>query len=376
MAKRKRLTPARPGYLQPERGLETKMMGAPMAPPIAQVAREAASTAALEELTTAVERARDAGLIVQELPLEAIDAQHLTRDRLQMDPDEMATLEASLTARGQQTPIEITPLTASDGPCTHGLISGWRRLTVLRALHARTGEARFATVKALVVQAERAQDAYVAMVEESEIRVNLSLYKRAHIALRAVQEGVFPTQRAALQGLYGSTTRSKRSKIGSFLPLVEALGRGLRHGPQIPEKLGLALARQMTQDPDFGTRLAYRLRVAQADSSEDELRVLTRALARAEAGLSLEEGDGASATLPEPVSESVSDSDTALPPADPAVKSARPIPAPRHDMTRYEVSAGLAAQHYSAEGRIELRGPQVDARLWADLKDWLDRRTR
>ena len=58
----------------------------------------------------------------------------------------------------------------SSGALPYGLISGWRRLTALQALHAETGEARFATVQALVRRPETAADAYVTMVEENEIR--------------------------------------------------------------------------------------------------------------------------------------------------------------------------------------------------------------
>ena len=359
MAKRKRLTPARSGYLQSEAGPETLRAGGPMAPPIAQVAREVASTAALDELTAVVEQAREAGLLLQELPLEVIDAGHLVRDRLALDPDEMAALEASIAARGQQTPIEVTPLDTPQGGRTHGLISGWRRLMALRALHDRTGADRFATVRAVVVGAESAQDAYVAMVEENEIRVNLSLYERAHIALRAVEEGVFPTERAALRGLYGNATASKRSKIGSLLPVVQALGKALRFGPDIPEKLGLALSRELARTPGFGARVTRMLRETDGiNSAADEMRLLSRAVARAAEARSGSEAGKTSGT------ESHTGSDEAH-------KAAA-----RADLTRYDITGKLALIFHE-EGdqcRIELRGAQITGRLRDDLRDWLMRR--
>ena len=98
--------------------------------------------------------------MVLDLPLDAIAPDHLTRDRLPAEDAEMAALRASIRAHGQRTPIEVTPLEGA-GALPYGLISGWRRLQALKALHAETGEARFATVQALVRRPETAADAYV-----------------------------------------------------------------------------------------------------------------------------------------------------------------------------------------------------------------------
>ena len=349
MAKRKRLTPARPNHF--DSPPETK--SSPVAaPPIAQVARDSAATAALETLSDQMARARAAGLMLETLPLDAIEADHLVRDRLGQEEEDMAALMASLEARGQQTPIEVTAL-PGPGAARYGLISGWRRLMALRALHERSGEDRFATVKALITTPETAQAAYVAMVEENEIRVGLSLYERAHIAWRAVQEGVYPTPRAALQGLYASVSRSRRSKIGSLLPVVEALGAHLRFGPAIPEKLGLALAKALEADPDLPSRLSRRLRETKPDSAEAELRLLSRSLTRSE--------DAAGArSAPQKTSK-----------AAPATSSVG------EDLTRYRITGALELIHHAAQdgsGRLELTGAQVNDRLLTDLKAWLEAR--
>lgn len=257
MAKRKRLTPARlSSDFQQGPAPEVKSMPpgmAPgMAPPIAQVSREAASTAALEEVTHQMESARSAGLLLEAVALEQIDANAMIRDRMVLDPEEMQALENSIEARGQQTPIELAPRTPPqpDAP-DYVLVSGWRRLKALRNLYERTGEARYATVKARVLPETGLRDAYIAMVEENEIRANLSNFERAHIAASMVQHGIYPTQRQALQGLYGALPRARRSKIGSFIPLVQTFGDLLHHGPAITEKLGLALSKALTQRPGF-----------------------------------------------------------------------------------------------------------------------------
>ena len=93
----------------------------------------------------------------------------------------------------------------------------------LKALHAETGEARFATVQALVRRPETAADAYVAMVEENEIRLGLSQYERARVAALAAARGVFPDEEAALRALFATASRPKRSRIRAFLALYHGL---------------------------------------------------------------------------------------------------------------------------------------------------------
>ena len=338
MAKRKRLTAPQGDYLT----AATAMRG-PVGPaPIAAVAGEAASAAALAELAAAMQAARDEGRMIEVLPLEAVDTAHLVRDRMALDEDEMAALMSSLSARGQQTPIEVVKL----GQGRYGLISGWRRLTALSRLHAATGDERFATVRALVVAPGSAEAAYVAMVEENEIRVNLSHYERARIAFRAQAEGVFPTIRAALKGLYAAAPRAKRSKIGSFVALVEAFDDVLRYPTAISEKLGLALVKALEAEAGFGDHLRAALAEAAPASAEAELAVLTAALSGALSG-----------------------------PSAPGSKPGAKAPAKsKPDLTRYDITSGLALRHWPEAGKIELTGDQVDEALLRDLKDWLERR--
>ena len=100
--------------------------------PIAAVAGQSASEAALAELSDTLRSAREEGRLIQALPLDAIEADHLVRDRLVADEEEMQTLISSIRARGQQTPVEVMALEGG----RYGLISGWRRLTALRRLAA------------------------------------------------------------------------------------------------------------------------------------------------------------------------------------------------------------------------------------------------
>ncbi len=362
MAKRKRLTPAQGSYLAPDATsapLSAAPLGASSAP-IAQVASEASAHAALEELSSVLAEARSKGLMIQELPLSAIDGGYLVRDRLEQNPEEMEALEASLRARGQQTPIEVVALPELVDGMTHGLISGWRRLTALTALHDGGRAPQFATVLARVIEPDSAEAAYVAMVEENEIRVNLSHYERARIAVRALKEGVFQSQKLALQGLFGNATRSRRSKIGSFVTLVESLD-GLLHFPTaISERLGLALVKEIESSPAFLAALEAEMLKTPRGTPDEELAVLNAALER-----------------PRPAAEATS------PPDHPVTQGASPV-RPRVRSTTPKMAVGerlilnagpgLRLGFSPDEGKIELMGTAVGEDLLADLQDWLRRR--
>ncbi|MDU9006550.1 ParB/RepB/Spo0J family partition protein [Sedimentitalea todarodis] len=357
MAKRKRLTPAQDGFLQADPGKR-----GPLSPaPIAQVAGETSASAALAELSDTLRTARTQGRMIEALALDAVDETHLVRDRMiQPDDEEMEALMTSLRARGQQTPIEVVALpapngTGSNSTARYGLISGWRRLGALRRLYAVDQDERFATVQARIIRPVDAQAAYVAMVEENEIRAALSLYEKGRIALRAVHEGVYPTPRAALRGLFGSVSRSRRSKIGSFLTLVEPLDSVLRFPVAIPEKLGLGLAKALQEDHGFGSKLGARLRETPPETAEAELKILAAVLrdwTRAQ------KADTAPGTTPQQA----------------------PAPRPRlSGLDSASIAKRLGESRVSVRfnpqaGRIDLTGGGVNADLFAALQDWLKSR--
>lgn len=320
MAKRKRLS------LEPTpAGIETKPMPSPVAAaPIAQVAGAASEAAAMREMSDYLAHARAKGLLLTTLPLSKIELGHLERDRLLAEDEEMEALVTSLRARGQQTPIEVTRL-PGDPRERYGLISGMRRVTALMRLHRETGEDRFARVTARILPPTNAPDAYLAMVEENEIRADLSFWERARVVVKAVEAGAFPDRAAALKGLYGSVSRAKRSKIGSFVTVVAALDGTLRFPTALSEKRGLALAKALS-DPAHLPRIEAALRDAAPQDAEAEQAILMRA-----------------AASPRPTK--------AKPPAPPG-----PVTVLR-------------------EGdRLVVSGPGVDASLMRDLKAWLSNR--
>lgn len=271
MAKRKRLGGADPDRVG-QAALETKAMFplgvARHSAPIADVARDSAATAALEEMTDRWHAARDGGRLVLSLSHDAIDLAYLQRDRVAIDADEMASLTQSLSERGQQIPVEVVALPGNAG---YGLLSGWRRCKALRSLHAETGEARFATVQALLRRPEEASDAYRTMVDENEIRASLSHFERARIVVKAVEAGVFVDEEAGLAGLFGTVPRARRSKIRSFMVLVHALEGALAFPDKISERAGLGLVQRMQADAGFGPRLrAALIDEAPADAAAEQ----------------------------------------------------------------------------------------------------------
>ncbi len=264
MAKRKRLEMPTETV---SADLETKSTFPPRTRmPIADVAGDTAGLAALEEVAREMTAAEEEGRVVKRLPLAKIGLHHLGRDRLELDPDEMEVLKASIEARGQQTPIEVVNLGTS-----YGLISGLRRVEALRAL----GETH---VLALVKTPDGAVEAYQAMVEENEIRSNLSFYERANIAVLCAGQNVYRTPREAVAGLFAHAPAAKRSKIMKFLVVREALGKSLRFPTAIPEKLGLQLAAAIEADRRFASRLADALRKTPPEDAAAERRSLERAL--------------------------------------------------------------------------------------------------
>ncbi|MBL4757643.1 MAG: hypothetical protein JKY32_08390 [Rhizobiales bacterium] len=386
MAKRKRLTPAQPDHFA-TRAPETKSTspsgpGGPSgpgfnAPPIAQVAGDTATHAALTEVTGILEDARSQGRLIEALPLKAINVKYMLRDRILTNDEDMNSLMISLRARGQQTPIEvvalpdIVPLNAPPRP-NYGLISGWRRLSALIKLYEETGEDRFATIKALIVTPDTAQDAYVAMVEENEIRVNLSLYERARIALHAAGEGIFPTPRHAVLALFEAAPRAKRSKISSFIGLVRGLDGVLLFPKAISEKFGLELVKGLENDPGLKKNLQDRLTYENPQTISDEMDILVEELRLSQRANMPPAAETESVAAPELDSDTDSNSG---PETDSIAGIDRP-PVSGLPYTRPDIVAPALWLRFD-EGdnpRIELSGTGVDDALCRALKVWLAER--
>ena len=268
MAKRKRLEVPTEAVSP---GLETKSAfpTPPARMPIAEVARDTAGRAALEEVAREMTSAEEEGRVVKKLPIAQVIGHYLSRDRMVLDPEEMDALKASIAERGQQTPIEVLRM----GGQEYGLISGMRRIEALRELG-------MTEVLALIKRPEDSAAAYRAMIEENELRADLSFYERANIAVAAVGQGIYPDTRRAVAGLFAHASPAKKSKITRFVTIRNHLGKVLTFPTAIPEKLGLALAQALEADAKLGARIGDALRKTVPEDAAAERRTLERALKR------------------------------------------------------------------------------------------------
>jgi len=354
MAKRRRLTPAQTDYLANPAMLETKSALRPGLPsgapsPIAQVAGDASTIAAFQEVSDYLAAARSEGRLIQRLPLRTVSLDYLIRDRLEIHEEDLGHLIDSIRLNGQRSPIEVTEV----DPGRYGLISGFRRMAALKRLHEETGDDQFGHVLALVRRPDTAEDAYVAMVEENEVRLGLSYYERARIAAKAVSLGVFDSEKAALQRLFASASRARRSKIGSFLTIYHRLDHCLRFPSALPERLGLAVAKLIDHAPAQIDALQNDLRQNPASSATEELARLSAAVEKQALNA---------------VTEPVLAGDTpAAQPRDPAPTAAKPAPM----LEEIRPGVFLKVEGGWLKPQLTLSGPNVGPEFRERLLLWL-----
>ncbi len=222
--------------------------------PIAQVAADSAGAYETGSSAERAERARDsaeaqkfreadaAGLLIFEIPIDRIEPLSMQRDRTVIDKEGMEELEFSIAANGLRMPIEVYALKGSESGKQYGLLSGYRRLIAQQNLVARTGDDRFRSIKAVLRDPDQMGGAFVAMVEENEIRQDLSHYERGRISVIAAQQGAFNSTEEAVAHMFAAASKAKRSKIRSFAMIFEELGDMLEFPEGMREKDGLRLA--------------------------------------------------------------------------------------------------------------------------------------
>ena len=221
--------------------------------PIAQVAGEAAAAMEVQSPEVRAEIARDkvdaarlraaetGGLVMTEIPTDEIDASVLVRDRADVVEEDLLELRASIVKNGLRLPIEVYKLPEPSEGRLYGLLSGYRRLMAVRQA-GDFGIERMKTIKAVVRERQNVGAAYISMVEENEVRVNLSHFERGRIAVVAAQQQAFANTEDAVAKLCEHASRAKRSKIRSFAQIFEDLGDLLEFADQLTEMRGLAVA--------------------------------------------------------------------------------------------------------------------------------------
>lgn len=275
-------------------------------------------------------RLRTLGLIVDLIPIDAIDTTKLVRDRLPSDADlELEELKASIRDIGLSNPIRVEPA----GQGRYELVQGMRRLSAFRALFAQTKDPRYAVIPAgLMTDAGGLEALYRRMVDENLVRKDVSFAEMAALArdYAADPDTDCDDPDKAVAILFKSAGYQKRSYIRAFVSVVNVLGETLRYPQEIPRNLGLALRRRLETEP--GIAAAIREELADWDSRTimDELDVLRRWTGAGEAEETFPAGKVA-------------------PPAPAATRKAR--------VTFHVPRAQGAAKCTAANGRLEIQSP-------------------
>jgi ParB family chromosome partitioning protein len=246
----------------------------PATAPIASVAAETALSVDGEPAQQKLNRldaerlraAEGQGRLILEIPTDQIRADAMIRDRAVIDAAELEELQISIRESGQRLPIEV--YRAADG---YTLLSGYRRLMAVRNL-AEINPDAFTTINVLVRPPADAAEAFAAMVEENEIRANLSHFERGRIAVIGAKEGAFVNTEAAINVLFNAASAAKRSKVRSFAEIFECLGDLLTFPEFISERRGLRLANALRQNGERPLRAA--LGAGGFATAEDEWAVL------------------------------------------------------------------------------------------------------
>src|SRR5690606_38747547 len=157
---------------------------------------------------------------IHHIPITAIAEDALVRDRTHLDPEALEELTGSIRDDGLRLPIEVFVLDEPKDGRTHGLISGFRRLAAVRALAAE-GIEGFATVAALVRTPADMAAAMMAMVEENEVRDEITPWDRGALLVTAAEMELFEDVEAAVAGLHPRASRMKRTRLRAFARAVE-----------------------------------------------------------------------------------------------------------------------------------------------------------
>lgn len=236
-------------------------------------AAEAAIRAENDRLAHAFVALKKSGLIVDLIPLDQVRMTKLTRDRVAKRDPELDELKSSIKAVGLSNPIRVEEV----GDGEYELIQGFRRLSAYKELYAETGDEAYARIPAgLMARGARLAKLYQRMVDENLIRRDISFAEMAQLAWAYAREETQETLDigSAVDRLYGSAGRQKRSYIKHFAELMRLLGSDLAHAEAIPRALGLQLVKMMDDDPGLVGRIRAVLANMPDRDAEAELALL------------------------------------------------------------------------------------------------------
>ncbi len=238
--------------------------------------RKAAEETIREEndrLATEFVRLKREGLITDRVPLEAVVADKLMRDRAPGADEDLQELMLSIREIGLSNPLRVEA--REDGK--YELIQGMRRLMAFRALHAETGDPAFATIPVGIVPAENElHTSYRRMVDENLIRKDISFAEMATLARRYAEDPAnqCPEVSEAVSVLFKSASDQKRSYIRAFAELLTRLEKLLEHPQKIPRNVGVELKRALDRDAGLVQRVSQALKAEPGRDAKREVAIL------------------------------------------------------------------------------------------------------
>lgn len=218
-------------------------------------------------------RLKKLGLVTDMVPLDAVHATKLVRDRAQGRDEALDELKASIRAVGLSNPIRVELV--AEG--RYELVQGWRRLSAYRELYAETGDEAFAYIPAgLMAKGETLDGLYRRMVDENMVRKDISFSEMAQLARAYAGDEATDCRDLddAVNRLFATANPQKRSYIRRFAFLLATVGESLNHAEAIPRALGLAVANRLEGETGSVNRLVSALK--KADGAEAELDALRR----------------------------------------------------------------------------------------------------
>jgi ParB family chromosome partitioning protein len=220
---------------------------------------------------------------VHAIPLDAIDAEAIARDRTRLDEAAFLELRDSIARTGLRQPIEVfaldTPEDAPGGAPRFGLVSGFRRLRAFRSL-AAADPGRWATIPAFVRPHASVAEVLAAMVAENDVRADLSPWEKGAIAARATRAGHFPDIPEAIRALYPSANRPKRGRLRLIAELVDETDGLLADPERLSERECLRFAAAIAAG--FADHIAEALDATRATGHEAQWAIIDSVLRESE----------------------------------------------------------------------------------------------
>ena len=216
------------------------------------------------------------GAIVGRVLVNEIHLTKLTRDRSNAVDPELDELKASIREVGLSNPIHVEEVK----PGYYELIQGFRRWSAYKGLLVETGDDAYARIPAVLVANGAALDQlYRRMVDENLVRKDISFAEMANLATHYARETKVSVP-DAVDALFASAGRQKRSYIRHFAELLRKIGRELKYPEVIPRALGLRLEKALDADAKLAARIATVLNGQPDRTASEELDVLSQALVK------------------------------------------------------------------------------------------------